>query len=98
MAFSIFNSPFSIVNHRLMGDGDGVVHLVCSKNTRSLKEPDMIVLHYTAGVSGESSAIYLTRPDVAASAHLVIGRDGKGFQLVPRHGMPEEAGTRDVPN
>ena len=43
----------------------------------------MIVLHYTAGVSGESSAIYLTRPDVAASAHLVIGRDGKVFQLVP---------------
>ncbi|MBC5622055.1 N-acetylmuramoyl-L-alanine amidase [Butyricimonas hominis] len=83
MAFSIFNSPFSIVNHRLMGDGDGVVHLVCSKNTRPLKEPDMIVLHYTAGVSGESSAIYLTRPDVAASAHLVIGRDGKVFQLVP---------------
>ena len=79
MAFSIFNSPFSIVNHRLMGDR--VVHLVSAKNTRHLEGPDMIVLHYTAGTSAESSALFLTRPDV--SAHLVIGRDGEVFQLVP---------------
>ena len=81
MSFSIFNSPFSIVNHRLV-DG-GVIHLTCSKNTRPLVKPDTIVLHYTAGRGAESSAIYLTRPDVGASAHLVIGRDGKIFQLVP---------------
>ena len=81
MAFSIFNSPFSIVNHRLMGDM--VVHLVSAKNTRHLEGPDMIVLHYTAGTSAESSALFLTRPDVSASAHLVIGRDGEVFQLVP---------------
>ena len=43
----------------------------------------MIVLHYTAGTSAESSALFLTRPDVSASAHLVIGRDGEVFQLVP---------------
>ena len=81
MAFSIFKSPFSIVNHRLMGDR--VVHLVSAKNTRHLEGPDMIVLHYTAGTSAESSALFLTRPDVSASAHLVIGRDGEVFQLVP---------------
>ena len=81
MAFSIFNSPFSIVNQRLMGDR--VVHLVSAKNTRHLEGPDMIVLHYTAGTSAESSALFLTRPDVSASAHLVIGRDGEVFQLVP---------------
>ena len=81
MAFSILNSPFSIVNHRLMGDR--VVHLVSAKNTRHLEGPDMIVLHYTAGTSAESSALFLTRPDVSASAHLVIGRDGEVFQLVP---------------
>lgn len=79
-SFSIFNSQFSIVNHRLV-DGE-VVHLVCSKNTRPLKNPDTIVLHYTAGRSAESSSFYLTRPDVGASAHVVIGRDGKVFQLV----------------
>ena len=75
MAFSIFNSSFSIVNHRLMGDR--VVHLVSAKNTRRLEGPDMIVLHYTAGTSAESSALFLTRPDVSAAAHLVIaGRGG----------------------
>lgn len=45
----------------------------------------MIVLHYTAGSSAQGSAIYLTRPDVSASAHIVIGRDGSVFQLVPFH-------------
>ena len=55
-----FNSPFSIVNHRLMREG--VVHLVSAKNTRRLEGPDMIVLHYTAGTSAESSALFLTRP------------------------------------
>ena len=81
MGISIFNSPFSIVNHRLMGGG--VVHLVSAKNARRLEGPDMIVLHYTAGTSAESSALFLTRPDVSASAHVVIGREGEVFQLVP---------------
>ena len=81
MGISIFNSPFSIVNHRLMGGG--VVHLVSAKNTRRLEGPDMIVLHYTAGTSAESSALFLTRPEVSASAHVVIGREGEVFQLVP---------------
>ena len=83
MVCSKFNSSFSIVNHRLMGDG--VVHLACVKNTRKLEGPDMIVLHYTAGTSAESSSIFLTRPDVSASAHLVVGRKGEVFQLVPFH-------------
>ncbi|WP_255469361.1 MULTISPECIES: N-acetylmuramoyl-L-alanine amidase [Butyricimonas] len=77
----IFNSQISIVNHRLTGNG--VVHLQCAKNTRKLVGPDMIVLHYTGGTSPMSSALFLTRPDVAASAHLVIGREGELVQLVP---------------
>ena len=90
MVCSKFNSSFSIVNHRLMGDG--VVHLACVKNTRKLEGPDMIVLHYTAGTSAESSSIFLTRPDVSASAHLVIGRKGEVFQLVPFHSEAWHAG------
>ncbi len=81
MAFSIFNFQFSIVNDWL--EGDRVVHLSCVKNTRAIVGPDMIILHYTAGSSCMSSAYYLTRPDVAASAHLVIGRAGEVVQLVP---------------
>lgn len=45
--------------------------------------PDTIVIHYTAGSSAESSVDTLTDPNVSASAHLVIGRDGSVTQLVP---------------
>lgn len=70
-----------ILNHRLVDCQ--AVHLTCSKNTRPLVNPDTIVLHYTAGRSALSSALYLCRPDVGASAHLVIARDGEIIQLVP---------------
>lgn len=70
-----------ILNHRLVDCQ--AVHLTCSKNTRALEKPDTIVLHYTAGRSPLSSAFYLCRPDVGASAHLVIGRVGEIIQLVP---------------
>ena len=43
----------------------------------------MIILHYTGGTSAMSSAKFLVRPDVKASAHVVIGRDGQVIQLVP---------------
>ena len=49
--FSSSNSSFSIVNHRLVGGG--VIHLECPKNRRGLGEPDMIILHYTAGTSAD---------------------------------------------
>ena len=81
MAFSIFNSRFSIVKNWL--EGDGVVHLECGKNKRLIVGPDMIVLHYTAGSDYMASANYLARPDVKASAHVVIGRKGEVVQLVP---------------
>lgn len=45
--------------------------------------PDTIVIHYTAGSSAESSVDTLTDPEVRASAHLVIARDGSVTQLVP---------------
>lgn len=70
-----------ILKHRLV-DG-GVEHFVCPKNKRKLEGPDTIVLHYTAGVNARSSAEFLARDEVKASAHVVIGRDGKVFQLVP---------------
>lgn len=46
-------------------------------------ELDAIIMHYTAGRSAESSAKFLAKPDVKASAHLVIGRAGEIYQLVP---------------
>ena len=71
--FSSSNSSFSVVNHRLVGDG--VIHLECPKNRQGLGVPDMIILHYTAGSSAISSAKFLVRPDVKASAR----RDRAGW-------------------
>ena len=70
-----------ILKHRLV-DG-GVQHLVCRKNSRKLSGSDMIVVHYTAGTSARTAAEFLAKEEVKASAHLVIGRQGELFQLVP---------------
>lgn len=70
-----------IFNHVLLGKA--VSHLPCLKNKLPLENPDTIVVHYTAGSSARSSAEYLARPGVDASAHVVIGRRGEIFQLVP---------------
>lgn len=45
--------------------------------------PDAIVIHYTAGLSAESSVAWLCNPTAKASAHVVIARDGAITQLVP---------------
>ncbi len=45
--------------------------------------PIYLVIHYTAGSSGESSVSHFMQPDAKASAHVVIDRSGKIWQLVP---------------
>lgn len=70
-------------NHQLE-DGN-IVLLPCPKNKVKFGSglPDTVVIHYTAGGSADSSAKYLAQNDIKASAHLVIGREGEIFQLVP---------------
>lgn len=43
--------------------------------------PDTIVIHYTAGSNAKSSARTLSNPNVRASAHVIIARDGSVIQL-----------------
>ena len=71
-----------IFNHRL--EDCGAEWILCLKNKKRMAAPPkMVVLHYTAGTDCRSSAIYLSRPDVDASAHLVLGRRGEIIQLLP---------------
>lgn len=72
-----------IENHWLVGDG--VSKMSCPKNTKPfpIGMPDSIIIHYTAGSSGESSAKYLIKDNVKASAHIVLDRSGHIYQLVP---------------
>lgn len=67
--------------------GDNVTYIIANKNQQTYTQRngqlDTIVMHYTAGRNAESSARYLARDSVKASAHLVIGREGEIYQLVP---------------
>lgn len=58
-------------------------YLQCCKCNVKLSRLDTIVLHGTGGASAVSSALYLSRPDTGVSAHVVVGRDGEIFQLLP---------------
>jgi len=53
-----------------------------------LRAPRLIVLHYTAGDTTEGSVRWLCDAGAKASAHLVVGRYGKVYQLL---GLATEA-------
>ncbi len=57
--------------------------------------PDTIVIHYTAGASLESSVDTLRDPEVQASAHIVVGRDGRIKQLIPFNKIAWHAGVSE---
>lgn len=54
--------------------------------------PNSIVIHFTAGSSALSSVKHLCKPSAKASAHIVIGRDGKIYQLAPFNMITWHAG------
>lgn len=68
-----------IKNHLLQN----AINMQCPNKGGKLKAPTLIVIHYTAGRSAEGSAAWLCDPAAKASAHVVVGRDGKIIQLVP---------------
>jgi N-acetylmuramoyl-L-alanine amidase len=72
-----------IAHHRL--EGDGIAYQPSANHGGSFGQslPDTIIMHYTAGSSAESSVRTLCDPATKASAHLVIGRNGRITQLVP---------------
>ena len=88
------------INAQHMLEGDNIEHISCSKNSEKFKDnmPDTIIMHYTAGRNGESSAKYLAKDNVKASAHIVIDRSGKIFQLVPFNIIAWHAGKSQYSN
>ena len=67
---------YRINDHRLVG-----APFRPSPNCSGIIRPEAIVIHYTAGESG--AADWLCQPEARASAHVVIGRQGRVTQLVP---------------
>jgi N-acetylmuramoyl-L-alanine amidase len=62
---------------------DEGVEIAPSPNHGGRIVPEYLVIHYTAGRSGESSARHFMDPAARASAHIVLDRTGKIWQMVP---------------
>jgi N-acetylmuramoyl-L-alanine amidase len=82
----------SIHNHRLVGDQVGFRQ---TPNIGLALVPRYLVLHYTAGRSVESSveSLCTRKPQGNASAHIVLGRDGRIVQLAAFNVITWHAGV-----
>lgn len=72
-----------ITNNKLISEN--LSEIVISENTNNkggIIDPKFIIIHYTAGRSVESTVEWFKNPKSDASAHLVIGCDGKLTQLI----------------
>jgi len=72
-----------IVKHRLYSDSGRAYPYKASPNKSGSMTPRYIVMHYTAGPSASHAINWLVRRSAKASAHVVIGRDGRITQMVP---------------
>ena len=82
----------SIQNHRLVGDR---VSFRQTPNIGAALAPRFLVLHFTAGRSLESSveSMCTRKPQGNASAHIVLGRDGRIVQLAAFNVVTWHAGV-----
>lgn len=80
--------------HKLTGDD--IIWQETPNTKGPFKEglPDTIIIHYTAGASGQSSANTLSK-EGGVSAHVVVDREGPVFQLAPFNIMCKHAGTSE---
>jgi N-acetylmuramoyl-L-alanine amidase len=67
----------------LLESTQGEVEIARSPNHGGMIVPEYLVIHYTAGRSGSSSVEHFLNPQAKASAHIVLDRTGKVWQLVP---------------
>lgn len=81
-----------IQNHRLVGEN---VSFRQTPNMGGALTPRFVVLHYTAGRNLESSveSLCTQKPQGNASAHIVLGRDGRIVQLAPLNRVTWHAGV-----
>lgn len=86
---------YKIAHHRLLSDH--VQHESTEKNSGTFATglPDTIVFHFTATGSLQMAVNYLMDPEVKASAHLVIGRNGSIVQLMPFDRIAWHAGVSE---
>ena len=80
-------------NRLVSGDSSEIIIQETTTNQEGVIEPQFIIIHFTAGRSAESSVAWFKDKTAKASAHLVIGRDGKIFQLIDFNKKAWHAGS-----
>ena len=81
-----------VMDH-LLEAAPGAIEHTPTPNMGKQIVPEYLVIHYTAGRSGASSVAHMQDPAAAASAHVVIDRTGKLWQLVPFNRAAWHAGV-----
>lgn len=72
-----------IEKHLLVAeDGDNLA-FDKSPNQSASMSPIYLIMHYTAGTTLDGAVEWFKKEEAKASAHIVIGRDGKIVQMVP---------------
>jgi len=79
-----------VKNHRL--EGENVQPFVKATATFSAIVPDTVIIHYTAGPSGDATVKLFANPATKTSAHLVVHEDGRITQMVDFNKMAAHAG------
>jgi len=82
-----------LARHRLLDLGSTAYEWRSSPNHGGRLEPEYLVMHYTAGGSLQESVDWLAQSASKASAHIVIGRDGRVVQQVPFDTVAWHAGA-----
>ena len=73
---------FSVKDHFLFFEGKRVEYRP-SPNHGKIITPRLIVIHYTGDNSCQGALSWLCAGEAKVSAHLVVAKDGKVYQLVP---------------
>jgi N-acetylmuramoyl-L-alanine amidase len=71
----------------------GSIELAQTPNMGGVIVPEYLVIHYTAGRSGASAVEHFESAAAKASAHIVLDRSGKIWQLVPFNRRAWHAGV-----
>jgi len=81
-----------IQNYKLVSENGEQASFDSSPNSSASVSPLYLVMHYTAGLTLDGTISWFKTPDAKASAHIVIGRDGRIVQMVPFNRQAWHAG------
>jgi len=85
-----------VENHLLIGDEVKQIPVEGkSSGPFAPGRPDTIVIHFTCGGSAESALETFTDPEVYASAHVLVDREGTPIQLIPFDRIAWHAGRSE---